>query len=142
MAAALTLDVPERQILVDFFDDPNGFRWHMRLLVLATPNPGQWIAATPDLSIQFLDVTAHRVIPLTRAAEFPRRVRGEVYAFDPLGAEGLLQVRREAKELLAVYGLTGAADAQPEGGDGVRRCKLLHGVVVVLAGVQPHACRA
>ncbi|CAK0861936.1 unnamed protein product [Prorocentrum cordatum] len=114
--AARTLDVPERQILVDFFDDPNGFRWHMRLLVLATPNPGQWICSTPDLSIQFIDVTTHRVIPLTRDSEFPRRVRGEVCAFDPLTPEELQQVRREAKELLAVYGLTGAADAQPEGG--------------------------
>ncbi|CAK0882091.1 unnamed protein product, partial [Prorocentrum cordatum] len=113
---ARTLDVPERQILVDFFDDPNGFRWHMRLLVLATPNPGQWICSTPGLSIQFIDVTTHRVIPLTRDSEFPRRVRGEVYAFDPLTPEELQQVRREAKELLAVYGLTGGADAQPEGG--------------------------
>ncbi|CAK0888003.1 unnamed protein product, partial [Prorocentrum cordatum] len=113
---ARTHDVPERQILVDFFDDPNGFRWHMRLLVLATPNPGQWICSTPDLSIQFIDVTTHRVIPLTRDSEFPRRVRGEVYAFDPLTPEELQQVRREAKELLAVYGLTGGADAQPEGG--------------------------
>ncbi|CAK0843119.1 unnamed protein product, partial [Prorocentrum cordatum] len=105
-----------RQILVDFFDDPNGFRWHMRWFVLATPNPGQWICPTPDLSIQFIDVTTHGVIPLTRDSEFPRRVRGEVYAFDPLTPEELQQVRREAKELLAVYGLTGGAEAQPEGG--------------------------
>ncbi|CAK0800544.1 unnamed protein product [Prorocentrum cordatum] len=104
--AARTLDMPERQILVDFFDDP----------ILATPNPGQWICSTPDLSIQIIGVTTHRVIPLTRDSEFPRRVRGEVYAFDPLTPEELQQVRREAKELLAVYGLTGAADAQPEGG--------------------------
>ncbi|CAK0819575.1 unnamed protein product [Prorocentrum cordatum] len=73
-------------------------------------------AAVPDLSIQFIDVTTHRVIPLTRDLEFPRRVRGEAYAFDPLTPEELQQVRREAKELLAVYGLTGGADAQPEGG--------------------------
>ena len=43
-------------------------------------------------------------------------MRGETYAFDALSAEQLVQIRREAKELLAVYGLTGAADAQPEGG--------------------------
>ncbi|CAK0841362.1 unnamed protein product [Prorocentrum cordatum] len=76
----------------------------------------EWICSTPDLNIQFIDVTTHRVIPLTRDSEFPRRARGEVYAFDPLTPEELQQVRKEAKELLAVYGLTGGADAQPEGG--------------------------
>eukprot|EP00959_Pyramimonas_sp_CCMP1952_P266274 5566918-Pyramimonas_sp.AAC.1 len=52
MAAAgvRSLDVAERQCLIDFFEDENGFHWHHRLLLKPTPVPGRWIICAPDLS--------------------------------------------------------------------------------------------
>eukprot|EP00974_Lingulodinium_polyedra_P087048 8437582-Lingulodinium_polyedra.AAC.1 len=54
------LDVDPRQVLVDYFDDTNQFRWHRR--VLAVPLGGmRWVWATPDLEAQAADLVGHRV---------------------------------------------------------------------------------
>ena len=51
------LDIEQRQILVDYFDDPNGLRWHHR--ILAVPLGGsRWIWITPDLGVQ---AAQHRI---------------------------------------------------------------------------------
>lgn len=55
--ALTTLDVPERQVLIDFYGDADGFNWHHRLLLLPTPSPGVWVAATPDWDVSRCDLS-------------------------------------------------------------------------------------
>ena len=76
-----TLDVPERQVLVDFWDDEAEYYWHHRLLLLSTNTPGRGIWATPDFEVSAADLIAHRIVPLQRNEEFPADYRGFIYAF-------------------------------------------------------------
>ncbi|CAK0862617.1 unnamed protein product, partial [Prorocentrum cordatum] len=69
-------------VLVDYPEDPNP-TWHRRLL-LHELGPGRWVCATPGFSVQVLDLTGHRVLPLARSAPWPAQVRGDVCCFDPL----------------------------------------------------------
>lgn len=97
------LDIAERQVLIDYFDDPN-FHWHGRILLVALPSSGKWIAASPDLEIEVLDLSSHRILPLVRSGPIPARVHGNVYFFDPLTAEQLQGLRAEAAALAQVLG--------------------------------------
>ena len=45
-----TLDVKEPQILLDETDDPDGYPWHHRLLVLQIKG-GRWVALDPELEL-------------------------------------------------------------------------------------------
>ena len=74
-----TLDIPERQLLVDYFKDPNGFIWHHRLLLKHVKDT-LWIICTPDKSVQQLDVSTHRLVVLGRNAAFPADRVGQTYA--------------------------------------------------------------
>ncbi|CAK0811644.1 unnamed protein product [Prorocentrum cordatum] len=85
LGMATTLDSDIIQILVDYVDDPNSL-WHHRLLLFEL-GPGRWVCATPDFSVQVIDLSQHRVLPLARAAPWPAQVRGNVYGFDPLTAD-------------------------------------------------------
>ena len=76
-----SLDTVLAQVVVDYFDDPN-FQWHHRVLLVQLEGP-RWIVVTPDGSVQVLDLSEHRVIPVRRHAAFPDSVRGNVYIFDP-----------------------------------------------------------
>lgn len=98
-----SLDVPERQVAIDFFDDPH-FRWHVRLLMINCGG-GKWIWATPDLEVQYGDLTAHRIVAIPRDSPFPTRLHGELYAFDPLADVQLEQIRSEAVALAEVLGV-------------------------------------
>ncbi|CAK0792870.1 unnamed protein product, partial [Prorocentrum cordatum] len=112
---ARSLDIPEPQVAVDFFDDPNGFNFHVRVL-LVPAGAGKWIWVTPDHSVQFGDLTTHRVVPLPRNAPFPRRLAGQLYAFDPFEDGELEGIREQAAALATVLGIDvprGAAGAPP-----------------------------
>ena len=76
-----TLDTELSQVLIDFYDDPNGFYWHRR--VLGVPLGGSvWFGGTPDDSVQRIELANHRVIVLQRASPFLASRIPEVYAFD------------------------------------------------------------
>ena len=111
VARPLTLDVVEQQILIDFYDDEDGYFWHHRLLLLKLDGPGKWIAASPDHEVESVDISTHRVIPLRRHAQFPDRVRGQIYAFDPIGDEELRTLNVEVRALAQVLAPGGAAGA-------------------------------
>ena len=68
-----TLDVPEVQVLVDFFGDADGLFWHHRLLLQQGPD-SRWIWATPDLDVKHGLLSRHRVMPLLRTRS-SRRTR-------------------------------------------------------------------
>ncbi|CAK0812001.1 unnamed protein product, partial [Prorocentrum cordatum] len=105
----------EAQVAIDFFDDPNGFLFHVRVL-LVPAGAGKWIWVTPDHSVQFGDLTTHRVVPLPRNSPFPRRLAGQLYAFDPFEEGELEAIREQAAALAAVLGIDvprGAAAAPP-----------------------------
>ena len=90
------MDIPERQIAIDYYDDEN-FSWHHRILLIGAGN-GRWILATPDLEVQYQDLSERRVVPLPRGARFPQRVRGDIYAFDQISREELNALYTEARE--------------------------------------------
>ena len=99
---ARTLDTDLTHICIDYFDDP-AFHWHHRLLLVQLEG-SQWIVATPDLSTEVVNLADHRVVTLPRAGAWPPRVRGNVYAFDPLAAADREDLMRQAVELAQIMG--------------------------------------
>ena len=98
-------DVPERVVAIDFFEDEDGLFWHARILLAATPTAGVWIAGTPDYDVESLELKNHRVVPCTRGAAYPVRVRNELYAFEsPIPDWNLREMREMARDLLGVLG--------------------------------------
>lgn len=113
-AAILTLDISEAQVLIDLFDDPNGYRWHHRVLLVATPAAGVWIASSPGFSVERLDLNAHRVRALGRHSRLPENEYSESYVFDsPIRDEDLRHIRTQAQELARVLGVTALGGTAP-----------------------------
>ncbi|CAK0896305.1 unnamed protein product [Prorocentrum cordatum] len=81
-----TLDIAESQVCIAFDGDPN-FRWHHRVLL-----------------IYLLKLDEYRVVALARAAVFPPRVRGQVYAFGALSDADLANLRRDGRNFAKVLG--------------------------------------
>ena len=70
------------------------------------------MAATPDGEIYLLKLDEFRVVALARAAAFPPRVRGQVYAFGALADADLANLRRDGRNFAKVLGFPFPA-AQP-----------------------------
>jgi len=101
-----TVDTELKQVLIDFFDDEDGYFWHHRIL-LVKGEPGVWIAATPTLGIQRLDLNEHRVLPLSRVAGFPAEVEGQLFNFDgSTTAATLTELKAKGQALASVLGFT------------------------------------
>lgn len=99
------LDISTPQVVIDFFNDADGFNWHGRLLLERINDTGRWIVATPDLSVEMADLSTHRVITLRRNQRFPDAVDGQCYYFDPLTPAELDDLHSQARALAAVYGV-------------------------------------
>eukprot|EP00974_Lingulodinium_polyedra_P000836 78836-Lingulodinium_polyedra.AAC.1 len=54
-----SLDVGPGQVLIDFFDDFEGYFWHHRLLLIGG-QAGRWITSSPDFELAVTDLSAHR----------------------------------------------------------------------------------
>eukprot|EP00971_Amphidinium_carterae_P337711 6474657-Amphidinium_carterae.1 len=99
------LEIDEAQCLVDFFGDPNGYRWHMRvLLIQGGTNSSRWIWATPDLEVQVGDLADHRIVALSKGQPLPQDKIHETYGFDPLTEDEMNRLRREAINLAKIVG--------------------------------------
>ena len=100
-----TLDIPERQLLVDFVDDPNGFFWHHRILLHHVKDT-LWIIATPDRSVQGLDVFRHRLIMLSRKSAFPADTVNAIYGCDLADFDQvtMVRLRAEAAAMAEIFG--------------------------------------
>ncbi|CAK0814522.1 unnamed protein product, partial [Prorocentrum cordatum] len=127
-------------VLIDFFDDPNGFFWHHRLL-LQTDGKGMWTAVTPTGSVQVLNLGLHRALPLDRNEIIPAPYRDECFIFDPITAAELAEFVRRGRTLAAVRGITSIGSAAP---DTVRRiadpAHAAFASAVPEAAIADHAC--
>eukprot|EP00435_Cladocopium_sp_Y103_P022131 s2932_g5.t1 len=100
---AVTLDVPEPQILLHFAGDQHGLTDHHRLLLVRL-GPGRWIASSPDHELEVLDLTGRRHRVLSRRSRFPADILGSIYAFDPLSRADHERLKREAKPMAVILG--------------------------------------
>jgi hypothetical protein len=114
-----TLDIDERQVLVDYPDDANGFVWHHRVLLYSL-GEGKWICAIPTLAIQRIDLAGHRLVILPRAGAFPADRLDQTFAFDvaDVTADVLSRLRAEASGMAEVLGAPVAAAAAGGGAVG------------------------
>eukprot|EP00971_Amphidinium_carterae_P330408 6463420-Amphidinium_carterae.1 len=107
--ADLSLDSRLGQVLVDFFADAN-YSWHHRLL-LCRVEGSKWIAASPGLDIEVLDLGSHRVLTVERHSPFPARAQGDAYVFDPLAEGEEQRLIDRARALARVLGVKPELDA-------------------------------
>ena len=110
-AVQLSLDIPEQQVCLDFPLDEN-FTWHGRVLMIMG-EPGYWVVMTPDLELEYVQITAHRVVPVGRGAALPNRGLGDVYYFDQVDAPTMERMRGEARALATAVGVTTLPAALP-----------------------------
>jgi hypothetical protein len=82
--AAMALDVPERQVLVPDWGEPGGYIWQHRVLVVPSGvNDGRWVAITPDLELQVVDLGSFsKFVPLSRSGRIPAAYAPICYTFD------------------------------------------------------------
>ena len=99
----LTLDVPDPQVLVNFPHDANGLTEHHRLL-LCKLGPGRWVACSPDMELEVLDLNMQRHTVLGRRAPYPAHLQPVVYGFDPISRADLERLKREAKTMSIILG--------------------------------------
>ena len=113
-AAYLVPEVPERLILIDFWDDD--IPWHIRMVLQNTGAPGVWIASSSDMGVARLDLNEHRILMLQGGAVVPPDYAGQYsYCFDsPIDPVELALIRAESREVLALLGLSTSSIA-PEG---------------------------
>ena len=88
----MSLDVGDQQILVHYPN--NAHPWHHRVL-LVDLGGAKWIWSTPDRAVQVGDLSAVTFKTVGRNSDFPV-VTGNIYAFDPLTDQELLQLKSEA----------------------------------------------
>ena len=112
-----TLDLPEEQVLVEVFRNQAGVNWYHLLLLLPTPTPGVWIASTPDLTVQSLDLSGRHVIVLPRAGDFPAHLYESCYIFDkPVPYGACRDIRQRAADLSRAFHVVAAVPQDTYGG--------------------------
>ena len=104
-------------MLIDFWEDEGDFDWDHRILLVATNSTGKWICATPDYEVALVDLSVHRVVPLTKDEVFATDYRGYIYSFDAEDcSEARVEVmRRHARSLVEIMNGGPAPAAVPEG---------------------------
>ena len=113
-AAALTLNIPERQLSVEFPEDH--FPQHHRVLVVSL-GQARWIVCTPTWSVEVMDFDGENITPLTRNARFPAHLKPMfVFAVAEATEERLTAMRAEAMALAEVLGVVGVLATGVGGG--------------------------
>ena len=116
---AVALDVGAKQCLIDFFEDDDGMHWHHRVLLIPSGRgDGRWVGASPDHELGIVDLSEHRVIPLTRKGPIPPDKAGQSYVFDPMSQVEYLELMRRARELSAMVGFVAPPAAAGTSGSG------------------------
>ena len=105
-----TLDIPERQVLLNF--DEDHYEWHARILLLAL-GAARWICCTPTFDIEIEDFADETVHPLSRNSSFPMGGFRPIFAFRPseVTEAALATMRAAAAALAEVMGVVVAPAA-------------------------------
>lgn len=103
------LDIKEHQILVRFDEDPE-VTWHHMVLLQRTKGT-TWLALTPDLAVQRLDLSEREVLPFTRGRVIPSAQAGDCYIFDAVGPKELAEAHATARQLAELHGADGAEES-------------------------------
>ena len=115
--ATHSLDIVQRQCLIDFFDDGDGLRWHARVLVHQSPHgDGKWVGFTPNLEAQIVDLSEHRVVALGRNRPLPADRLHETYAFEELRYVELQAALGECRALAEMVGYLKPVGPSTDGG--------------------------
>ena len=109
-AGVRALDIAPTQVLIDFFEDEEGYYWHHRLLLVAGAG-GRWITSSPDFELGVTDLATHRVVVLERGAPVEDAFAAQAYMFDPITEEQLAGLQRRAQALARVSGFATATSA-------------------------------
>ena len=102
-AVAGGLNIPESQILrYDALQAPLYYR--LKILFRQIER-SRWIVGDADLEVEEDNLAGAQVSPVRRGANFPGHVpAGSIYAFDPLTAQELAEMRSEARQLAVAMG--------------------------------------
>ena len=111
----MSLDVPERQVLLYDEDDENP--WQHRLLIRRLGvGAARWIVITPDHAVEAVDLSTATVRALPRNTVLPEDcVEEGCYAFDPISGPDMLRLRAESDALADVLGAPLVDPNVPEG---------------------------
>ena len=99
--AHLTLDIPERQVLIRMDDEAQDY-WHHILVIRVAE--ARWVTCDPELHVAIDDLSGEEVIPLARAAAFPMEGR-PYWAFSQLSEIELANIRTRGVALAEVHGV-------------------------------------
>ena len=114
--AMYALNTPVLQCLLYYPEDAGGFFWHGRLLLIPSgEDDGRWLAASPDLDIEFVDTTEHYVYPLVKDQDIPVDIARQTYFFDELSAAEMDELMRQAKGQARILGFGGPPTGEGEG---------------------------
>ena len=101
----LTLDVPEKQVLIRMDDTPQAYWQHLLLLRISG---SQWITCDPEGTVVVEDLGSEEVIPLSRASAFPLTGR-PFLAFSDQNEVQMAAIRARAATIAEVHGVAVAA---------------------------------
>jgi hypothetical protein len=104
----MSLDIPERQVLLYFGD--GAIPYHHRVLLVQI-EAACWVVSTPDFDVEVINLSDMTVVALQRKSPFPPRyVADGCYGFvNPILANDIQRLRAEAIALAGVMGVAAPA---------------------------------
>ena len=94
-------------MLLNVQDDPDGYPWHHRLLVLQIKG-GRWGSFDPELELSVVDLGFADYIWLDRNAIFPQDTYANIFHFELMSQSEVGGYRKRARTFLALHGDGGA----------------------------------
>ena len=107
----MTPDIPDAQVAMFYEDDPH-FVSHVRVLLVRLDGC-RGIVGTPTLSVEAVDLADFRVLPLLPKAEFPARIRRQVFFVNRITDQELDLLRGDAYALAMILGAPTSTAADP-----------------------------
>ena len=103
-ANTMSLDLPERQVLVGMQDENEGYWLHLLMVRL---DQARWVTVDPMLDIAVDDLSGEELIPIARRSPFPAAGR-PLLVHSPLDEATLTGLRVRAQAMAEIHGMPGA----------------------------------